>query len=158
MKLVPKFVLWRMLGQRCRPRYSPRFGLGLRYGDKNFQSNSSWLTRIPHAFDKALTITPELKEMYDQDPDSRKIIEIPPPIEGCARHISVHACAIVISPTYYQRFFSHSNRDGGEKTYYQYERHAAEDVGLIKFDILGIRTFPFCVNQSSMSARQKVWI
>ena len=47
--------------------------------------------------DKALAMSPELKEVYDQDPETRQILEIAKKIEGNARHASVHAAAIVIT-------------------------------------------------------------
>lgn len=94
---------------------------------------------FPMSLDKALNTTPELKELYDSDPDSRKIIDSAKQIEGCARHISVHACAIVISPSEVNDFSPTQIETGGDKKITQYEMHAAEDVGLIKFDILGIR-------------------
>ena len=74
-------------------------------------------------------------------------------IEGCARHISVHACAIVISPTTVQDFSPIQTESGGEKPITQYEMHACEDIGLIKFDILGIEIFPSCVKPLLMSAK-----
>ena len=72
---------------------------------------------FPMSIDKALNITPELKQLYDTDPDSRKIMDTARQIEGCARHISVHACAIVISPTTVQ-VFAYSKLNPWGKTNY----------------------------------------
>ncbi len=98
---------------------------------------------FPMTIDKALSTTPDLKALYDQDPDTKKIIEAAKSIEGCARHISVHACAVVISPTTINDFSPTQIESGGDKIITQYEMHAAEDVGLIKFDILGIDNLSF---------------
>lgn len=98
---------------------------------------------FPMSIDKALNTTPDLKQLYTNDPDSKKILDTAKQIEGCARHISVHACAIVISPTTINDFSPTQTEPGGEKPITQYEMHAAEDVGLIKFDILGIRNLSF---------------
>ena len=98
---------------------------------------------FPMSIEKALSITPELKSLHDTDPDSKKIISTAKQIEGSARHISVHACAIVISPTTINDFSPTQLETGGDKTITQYEMHACEDVGLIKFDILGIRNLSF---------------
>lgn len=108
---------------------------------------------FPMSIDKALNITPELKQLYDTDPDSRKIMDTARQIEGCARHISVHACAIVISPTTVQDFSPIQTESGGEKPITQYEMHACEDVGLIKFDILGIRNLSF-LRQAVINVRK----
>ncbi|HEX8923594.1 MAG TPA: DNA polymerase III subunit alpha, partial [Patescibacteria group bacterium] len=98
---------------------------------------------FPMSIDKAIEITPDLKQLYETDPDAKKIIDSAKQIEGCARHISVHACAVVISPTSINDFSPTQTETGGEKPITQYEMHAAEDVGLIKFDILGIRNLSF---------------
>lgn len=108
---------------------------------------------FPMSIDKALETTPELKNLYDTDPDSKKIIEAAKQIEGCARHISVHACAIVISPTTITDFSPIQTETGGDKTITQYEMHACEDVGLIKYDILGIRNLSF-LGQSVLNVRK----
>ena len=94
---------------------------------------------FPMTIEKALETTPELKNTYNTDPDAKKIINAATQIEGCARHVSVHACALVISPTTLNDFCPVQIESGGDKTITQYEMHAVEDVGLIKFDILGIR-------------------
>ncbi|MBU3935679.1 DNA polymerase III subunit alpha, partial [Patescibacteria group bacterium] len=94
---------------------------------------------FPMSIDKALEITPELTSLYRNDPDAKKILDSAKQVEGCARHISVHACAIVISPTTVNDFCPTQIEAGGDKVITQYEMHAVEDVGLIKFDLLGIR-------------------
>ncbi len=98
---------------------------------------------FPMSIDKALQTTPDLKAIYDSEPDAKKIIDMAKQIEGCARHISVHACAIVISPKDINAYTPTQLETGGDKTITQYEMHAAEEVGLIKFDILGIRNLSF---------------
>jgi DNA polymerase-3 subunit alpha len=98
---------------------------------------------FPMSIDKALEITPELNQLYKTDVDAKKIINTAKQIEGCARHISVHACAIVISPTTVNDFSPTQIESGGDKIITQYEMHACEDVGLIKYDILGIRNLSF---------------
>jgi len=101
---------------------------------------------FPMSIDKALKISPELKELYDKDQDSKKIIDAAKQVEGCARHISVHACALVISPTTIKKFSPVQKETKGDKIITQYEMHAIEDVGLIKLDILGIRNLSILSN------------
>ncbi|MFA5532686.1 MAG: DNA polymerase III subunit alpha [Candidatus Shapirobacteria bacterium] len=119
--------------------------LGYEYtiGDKISKLIPMGSQGFPMSIDKAISTTPELKTLYEKDPDSKKIIDTAKQIEGCARHISVHACAIVISPTTINEFSPTQLETGGDKTITQYEMHACEDVGLIKFDILGIRNLSF---------------
>ncbi len=98
---------------------------------------------FPMSIDKALDLTPDLKQLYNTDADAKKIMTVAKQIEGCARHISVHACGVVISPTTINDYSPTQIESGGDKVITQYEMHAAEDVGLIKFDILGIRNLSF---------------
>jgi DNA polymerase-3 subunit alpha len=129
--------------------------LGFDYavGDKISKLIPEGSQGFPMSIDKALDITPELKDLYDHDPDTKKIINMAKQIEGCARHISVHACALVVSPTTINDFSPTQFETGGDKTITQYEMHAAEDVGLIKFDILGIRNLSF-LGQSVVNVRK----
>jgi DNA polymerase-3 subunit alpha len=108
---------------------------------------------FPMSIDKALATTADLKQIYDTEADAKKILDMAKQIEGCARHISVHACAIVISPTTINNYSPTQQETGGDKTITQYEMHACEDVGLIKFDILGIRNLSF-LGQSIVNVRK----
>lgn len=95
---------------------------------------------FPITVPKALEQTPELKALYDVDKDVKKVIDMAIQLEGTARHISVHAAGTVVAPTRIVDFSPiRLEEKGGSKVITQYEMHAAEDVGLIKFDLLGIR-------------------
>ncbi|MBI2268343.1 MAG: DNA polymerase III subunit alpha [Candidatus Blackburnbacteria bacterium] len=87
---------------------------------------------------RALEMSPPLKELYDNDPEAKKILDIAHSLEGSARHISVHAAGVVVAPSDLTDFTPLQYEPSGTKTITQYEMHACEEVGLIKFDILGI--------------------
>lgn len=129
--------------------------LGYEYaiGDKISKLIPMGSQGFPMSIQKALDTTPDLKHQYDTDLDARKILDTARQIEGCARHISVHACAIVISPTTINEYSPTQQETGGDKTITQYEMHACEDVGLIKFDILGIRNLSF-LGQAVVNVRK----
>lgn len=88
---------------------------------------------------KAMEEVPELKALYESDQDTKKVIDLSMQTEGNARHISVHAAGVVVAPTAITDFSPIQLEPSGDKVITQYEMHACEDVGLIKFDILGIR-------------------
>lgn len=88
---------------------------------------------------KALVESVELKALYDSDPVTKKILDLAHEVEGSARHISVHAAAVVVAPSSITDFTPIQKDPKGDKIITQYEMHASEDVGLIKFDVLGIR-------------------
>ena len=105
---------------------------------------------FPMTIDKALAEVPELKEAYDKEPDTRRIINMAKKIEGCARHISVHAAGVVISPDaltehvplqYDTKSKEDANGNPIRKIITQYDMHAVgeDGVGLLKFDFLGIK-------------------
>lgn len=102
---------------------------------------------FPMTLKKALKITPELSQLERTDPEIKDLIELAKKVEGNTRHISVHACALVIAPEVLTNFTPlQFEPGGGEKIITQYEMHACEDVGLIKLDILGIRNLSILAN------------
>ena len=94
---------------------------------------------FPMTIEKALEVAPELKSLYDSDEKAKQVLDVAQEIEGNARHASVHAAGIVISPTEMTNFTPLQLEPKGEKIITQYEMHACEDIGLVKFDFLGLR-------------------
>lgn len=88
---------------------------------------------------KALDLEPDLKELYDKNPQARRLLDLAQKVEGCARHTSIHAAGVVISPTALTEFTPIQFETGGDKITTQYEMHAVEAAGLLKMDFLGIR-------------------
>ncbi len=86
--------------------------------------------------DKALE-SKELKQLYDGDPDVRKLINISRSLEGMPRHMSTHAAGVVITecPTYEYVPLSYS----GTGVVTQFDMVTDERLGLVKFDFLGLR-------------------
>jgi DNA polymerase-3 subunit alpha len=95
---------------------------------------------FPMSIDRAMELVPELKKMYKTEKDVTEIIDLAKKIEGCARHISVHAAGVVISPRPLTDFTPLQFDPKGEgKVITQYDMYVMEDVGLLKFDFLGIK-------------------
>lgn len=97
---------------------------------------------FPMTLERAIKEVPELKEMYKADANVKTIIDMSKKIEGCARHISVHAAGVVISPTPLIDYTPlQYDTKGDNKIITQYDMHAVgeDGVGLLKFDFLGIR-------------------
>lgn len=93
----------------------------------------------PMTIKKAMELVPELKEAYDKDPDTKKIIDLAMKLEGCVRHISVHAAGVVIAPKPLEEFTPIQYDPKGGHIITQYDMYSIEDAGLPKFDFLGIR-------------------
>ncbi|MES2226036.1 MAG: DNA polymerase III subunit alpha [Patescibacteria group bacterium] len=94
---------------------------------------------FPMTIDRALSMEPELKTLYDEDDDTREILDLARRIEGCARQTGVHAAGIVISPTPLTEWTALQVDPKTGKLITQYDMHAIEDAGLLKFDFLGIK-------------------
>jgi DNA polymerase-3 subunit alpha len=94
---------------------------------------------FPMTLDRALAENPELKKIYANEAEAREIINLGKTIEGCARHISVHAAGVVIAPRPLVEFSPIQRDPKGGKLITQYDMYSIEEAGLLKFDFLGIR-------------------
>lgn len=96
---------------------------------------------FPMTLERAMSENPELAKMYKQDAQVREIIELGQKIEGCARHVGVHAAGVVISPTPLTDYTPLQLDPKGGKLITQYDMYSIDEnnAGLLKFDFLGIR-------------------
>ncbi len=109
---------------------------------------------FPMTIDRALAEVAELKEIYDKEDDVKTIIEMAKKVEGCARHISVHAAGVVMAPAPLTDFTPlQFDTKGEEKIITQYDMHAVEDAGLLKFDFLGIKNLAILSNAVSLAKK-----
>jgi DNA polymerase-3 subunit alpha len=90
--------------------------------------------------DECLKKVAELKNLYDTNPDAKKLIDTARHLEGVARHASVHACATVIAnDPLTERVPLQFAPQEKESIITQFEGHAVEDLGLLKIDFLGLK-------------------
>ncbi len=111
---------------------------------------------FPMTIERALKETPELKEIYDKDADVRKIIDMAQKIEGCARHISVHAAGVVISPVPITELVPLQLDPKGEgRIITQYDMRSVdeENAGLLKFDFLGLKNLAQLADALSLAKK-----
>jgi DNA polymerase-3 subunit alpha len=94
---------------------------------------------MPMTIDHAMEMVPELAEAYKKEKDTKEIIDLAKKMEGCVRHVSVHAAGIVIAPKPLYEFTPIQYDPKGGEVITQYDMYQIEDVGLPKFDFLGIR-------------------
>ncbi|HZK43372.1 MAG TPA: DNA polymerase III subunit alpha [Syntrophomonadaceae bacterium] len=89
--------------------------------------------------DKALEVSAELIAAYDKDYTTRKIIDIAKNIEGMPRHASIHAAGVVIGREELMTILPLQRAADGHIVT-QFAKETVEDIGLLKMDILGLRT------------------
>ena len=99
---------------------------------------------FPMTIDRALELEPDLKTLYDEDDDTRETIDLAKRIEGCVRHVGVHAAGVVVAPTPLIEWTPiQPDPKGTGKLITQYDMYSITDeyggVGLLKFDFLGIK-------------------
>jgi DNA polymerase-3 subunit alpha len=94
---------------------------------------------MPMTIDHAIKLIPELKKAYKEEPDTKKIIDLAKKMEGCVRHISVHAAGVVMAPRPLYEFTPVQFDPKGGNMITQYDMYSIEDAGLPKFDFLGIK-------------------
>jgi DNA polymerase III subunit alpha len=90
--------------------------------------------------DMALKSEPQLKQAYEKDPQTKKVIDISKKLEGLARHASVHAAGVVIADEPLTNFVPLYKPPGTEDIVTQFEGPMVEKVGLLKMDFLGLKT------------------
>ena len=90
--------------------------------------------------DKALKSEPELKRAYEQNEETRKVIDICKRLEGLARHASVHAAGVVIADEPLTNFVPLYKAPSSKDIITQFEGPIVEKVGLLKMDFLGLKT------------------
>ena len=97
---------------------------------------------IPFGMDltEVLETVAEVKDLYKNDPQAKRLIDLALKLEGVARHASTHACGVVVSaqPLTDMVPLQKPNQDE-EHIITQYEMHAIEDLGLLKMDFLGLK-------------------
>ncbi len=83
--------------------------------------------------------TDELKTVYESNEVYRKIIDTALKLEGKARHISVHACGVVISDKPVVEYTAVQRAPKDEETIItQYSAKPLAALGLLKMDFLGL--------------------
>ena len=87
----------------------------------------------------------ELRELYESDPDAKRVIDVARGLEGLRRQDGIHAAAVVITRDPLTEYVPVQRKPepGGDLAnapiVTQYEMHGVEDLGLLKMDFLGLR-------------------
>ncbi len=80
----------------------------------------------------------QLKEMYDTDPQVKRLIDTSLEFEGLPRHTSTHAAGVVITREPVQSYVPLSRNEDVITT--QFTMTTIERLGLLKMNFLGLRT------------------
>ena len=99
--------------------------------------------------DEARKKVDELRELVKANPAYERLLDLSSRIEGISRHMSVHAAGVVIAPGPLAEYVpvctaptrgAGAAADGEDAIITQYEMGALEKVGMLKMDMLGLKT------------------
>lgn len=97
--------------------------------------------------DEAISTVPDLKNLYNSDPQARQVIDMARKLEGVARHASTHACGVLITPKPVDQYAPVQYASSSDNTVVcQYEMKMAEKLGLLKMDFLGLKNLTLLQN------------
>jgi DNA polymerase-3 subunit alpha len=102
----------------------------------------------------ALDKEPKLKELTEKDPKIRRIMNISLRLEGLLRHASIHAAGVIITNDPLVSYCPLYKGREGERVV-QFDKDFSEQIGLVKFDFLGLKTLTVIENASKLIRRDK---
>ena len=89
--------------------------------------------------DKALSMNPDLRKVYETDEQMHHMIDMAKRLEGLPRHSSMHAAGVVIGQEAIDEYVPLS-RGSDDAITTQFTMTTIEELGLLKMDFLGLRT------------------
>ncbi len=100
----------------------------------------------------ALKLSKQLKDAYDENPATKKLIDTAMAIEGMPRNTSTHAAGVVITRRPVVDYVPLAANDGQPVT--QYVMTTLEELGLLKMDFLGLRNLTVLDDAAKMVRNQ----
>ena len=88
----------------------------------------------------ALKQNKELRKDYESNDEIRNLIDTSKKLEGLPRNVGKHAAGIVVAPNDIDDFIPLYRVEESDEIVTQYDKDDIEKLGLVKFDILGLRT------------------
>ena len=111
--------------------------VGMTYGEGDRISKAIPAT-LGMTLNEAIETSPPLKEMYQNEPGVHRVIEFAKQLEGVSRNASTHAAGVVISREPLTELMPLQRATNSDAVMTQYEMHAVDALGLLKFDFLGL--------------------
>ncbi len=101
----------------------------------------------------AIEENPAILEKCQETPEKEKMLEIARVLEGLPRHASTHAAGVVVADKPLNEYLPLFRGKEGE-TITQFDMKYVEELGLVKFDFLGLRNLTVIKNCMELIAKQ----
>src|SRR5688572_30430277 len=88
----------------------------------------------------ALSKEEELRSRYQNEEETRSLLDMAMSLEGLVRNAGMHAGGVVIAPSVLTDFAPLYCDESGASLVTQFDKDDVEAAGLVKFDFLGLRT------------------
>lgn len=88
----------------------------------------------------ALSKKTELSDLYNHKKDVKTLIDMAKKLEGVIRNVGKHAGGVVIAPTKITDFSPLCRDLNSRNLLTQFDKNDIEEIGLVKFDFLGLKT------------------
>ncbi|MBQ3785392.1 MAG: DNA polymerase III subunit alpha [Alphaproteobacteria bacterium] len=89
---------------------------------------------------EAVDTSYEIRDVLNNDPDMKKVVEVAEDLEGSIRNLGQHACGVVIGDRPTTQIAPVYRDPANPLPSCQFDGHYLESAGLIKFDFLGLET------------------
>jgi DNA polymerase-3 subunit alpha len=110
----------------------------------------------PLSLEKAIAQEPRIRKEEEKDPRVKKLVEISKKLEGLNRNMATHAAGVVIPEKNLAEFVP-LYKDPSSNSLLpstQFDMYASENAGLVKFDLLGLKTLTV-INKTIMLLKTK---
>jgi DNA polymerase-3 subunit alpha len=88
--------------------------------------------------DVAMELNPDLKELYNKDPQVKELLDMAGALDGVIRQTGIHAAGVLVSDKPLTEYGPLAKR--GDDVTFQYDMKKIERLGLCKVDVLGLET------------------
>ncbi len=112
--------------------------LGISYGEVD--QIAKLIPQGKHTLTEAMEMEPELKNRIESDPNLRQLWELALKLEGTVRNSGTHAAGIVICDKPITNYIAIFKDKNSEFPSTQAEKDCVEELGLLKMDLLGLKT------------------
>ena len=103
---------------------------------------------------EAVKTVPDLKDLIEKDETVAQLVDKALPLEGLVRNLGMHAGGVLIAPGKLTDFCPlYSQDENPDNVISQFDKKDVENVGLVKFDFLGLTTLTileFAIDRKSV--------